>query len=156
LAIPARPQLPAFLNDVIGPAATPAPAAGVPAATVPAAKNGFQSKFKRGQFGSYLSNDDAIADFTDFQAFQKSQTQSLADTQGWPDWIRKQFGLAATGRDAAFRGVEDMVANYRSGVSQDLSPQALSWAKQQPYLQQWSLGKTSNVADQFPILNGLL
>jgi hypothetical protein len=79
LAIPARPQLPAFLNDVIGPA-----------------------------------------------------------DPNWP------------------RGVEDMVANYRSGVSQDLSPQALSWAKQQPYLQQWSLGKTSNVADQFPILNGLL
>jgi hypothetical protein len=49
LAIPARPQLPAFLNDVIGSAPTPAPAA-VAAAAPQAA---FNDVTKGRQFRSY-------------------------------------------------------------------------------------------------------
>jgi hypothetical protein len=138
VAIPARPQLPAFLNDVIGSAPTPAPVGAVAGVQSPTSQKYRDANWYRTQ-----------------RSKQKTQ-QQVADEQGWPDWIRKGFGLAATGRDAALRGVEDMVTNYRSGFSQDLSPQAINWAKQQPYLEMWSRGKTSNVADQFPILNGLL
>jgi hypothetical protein len=90
MAIPARPQLPAFLNDVIGSAPTPAPAA-VAAASPQAA---FNDVTKGRQFRSYASGDEALAALTGWQDAKKARRQTLADTQGWANFQRRAYGLA--------------------------------------------------------------
>jgi hypothetical protein len=140
LAIPLRPQLPNFLNP---PATADAAVPTVPGVSQPSIQSPASQKYRD-------------ANWYRQQRAKQPTRQQTADTQNWPDWIRKAYGLAPTGTDAAKMGLENMVSNYRSGTSPDLSQQAINWAKQQPYLEMWSRGKTSNVADQYPLLSGLL
>jgi hypothetical protein len=81
LAIPARPSLPSFLNDAIAPPAPVAPGAAVPAAT-PGLSSPLSQKYR-------------TANWYRAQRAQQPSRQQVADQQGWPAWIRKQYGLAA-------------------------------------------------------------
>ena len=145
MAIPLRPKLPEFLENAVNPPPTPAPPP-APAAPVYGA-------------APYMGGNESAATYEPLVRARNAfltKLQGWADAGDWPDWIRAQYGLPNTGRDAAITGLEGMVNSYRSGASKDLSQQAINWAQQVPYLQRWAQGKTANVPDAFPILNSLV
>ena len=162
MAIPTRPLFeapPLAPPSLPGPGASPGAVGAAPVApgtitsfygkALPTSQAQLRAENLQRKLGMQRGTWRESADYADYQ---KSRLQASADEQDWPDWIRKQYGLAVTGKDAALRGLEDMVTAYRSGTSQDLSQQALDWAKQQPYLQLWARGKTANTPDRFPVL----
>jgi hypothetical protein len=153
LAIPDRPNfLPPVLQDVIAPVVNTPAAPSIPTTpNVPAATPGVVQ-------GNYR---DANWYRAQRAAQQALPLEERLGAQNWPDWLRKAYGLAPTGRDTYMRGLEDQTANYRAGISKTLSADALSWAQQQPYLQLWARSQTANApaspeATKFPLLTSLL
>jgi hypothetical protein len=176
-----RPDfLPPVLQDVLGAPGAPAPAApAAPASPLgPVVGRAFASTQQEAQARSRelykqqlkamqapgyvsLSPEEGLARN---KAQQLADLQATADQDDWPDFVRRAYGLPPGEKNAQRRGWEDMILKYRMGLSKDLSPEAIAWARSKPSLELEARGWTPSTpapapapaATAYPLLSSLV